>query len=201
SARNRSGTRLLLGGTPWLAELLRREYAPSFVVDQSAAMLSLAARRPWEQDAMHAGDDAQIFLKANWLALPDLGQPVDIVIGDNSFSFLTFPGEWAQLRDELARRMRAGAKLVIRVCSVPHGHRAEAANEVAERFLASTAPVNFTEVRAALLFAQWNPRTYAIKTEEALQAFRSGLNAFVPLIGRRVGANDLETICKYEGTG
>jgi hypothetical protein len=63
--------------------------------------------------------------------------------------------------------------------------------------------INYTEVRAALLFAHWNPVTYAINTEEVLDSYESNRRLFAPLLKRCADGvdNDLLTVRKYKSSG
>ena len=197
--RTRQGG-LVLGATPWLAKLLCRDYRRVVLVDINEAMLRLSGQELSEDpDA----SDAKIeFVHADWRAMPMFPEPFSMIIGDNSFSFLPFPEVWNFLCEELGARMCSGAKLLIRVLSVPAGHRSCSADEIVERFIAYDS-INYTEVRANLLFSQWDEGTYTIPTERALAEFEANQASFQRLFARFpiLPDNDLITVTKYRGSG
>lgn len=190
---------LLLGATPWLAQLLSRDYRHVVLVDVNEAMLQLA-RQELSQGPAAAEANLE-FVHADWCAMPLFPELFGIVIGDNSFSFLPFPGVWNQLCDELDARTCSGAKLLFRLLSVPAGHRPSSSDEIVERFLARNS-INYTEVRANLLFSQWDEGTYAISVERALAEFEANQASFQRLFARFpiLPDNDLITMSKYRGS-
>jgi SAM-dependent methyltransferase len=197
--RTRQGA-LVLGATPWLAKLLCRNYRRVVLVDVNEAMLRLSGQELSEDPA---ASDAKIeFVQADWTAMPLFPEPFSMVIGDNSFTFLPFAEVWNYLCEELDARMCCGAKLLIRVLSVPAGHRSISADEIVERFIAYDS-INYTEVRANLLFSQWDEGTYAISTERALAEFEANQASFQRLFARFpiLPDNDLITVTKYRGSG
>lgn len=56
---------------------------------------------------------------ANWLSLPLREASCNVVAGDGSFVLLSFPGEYRQLGEELARILAPGGILVIRLFGLP----------------------------------------------------------------------------------
>jgi hypothetical protein len=160
-------------------------------------MLTLARDTVGSFGTRHAGT---VFVQADWQDLPSVDESLATVVGDNSFSYLPYPHGWKNLATRLARCMQPGAKLLMRICSVPPSHCRTSVGEVVERYLAGDM-LNCTEVRAALLFAHWNRSTYEIDTEEVLRTFETQRSEFAPLFDRfRPPAdNDLETIRKYRG--
>ena len=186
---------LVLGATPWIAKLLRRDHRRVVLVDASAEMLRMARREL-------SGDQAIELVQADWSTIPLRAELIDSVIADNSFSFVPFPEAWIGLCDELETRMRSGGRLLIRVCSVPAGHRSSSVDEIVEQFMAHES-INYTEVRATLLFSQWDNATYAIRTEAALAEFEANRASFERLFARFpiLPDNDLVTVTKYRGSG
>jgi SAM-dependent methyltransferase len=186
---------LVLGATPWIATLLGRTHRHVSLVDLSEVMLANAR-------AVTTGVANPGFVRGRWLALPFVRGQYDSVISDNGFSYLSFPDGWTRLCDELAALLRPGGCLLARALSVAEGEHVETVAEVAARF-STVERINFTEVRAALLFSQWRERTFAIDTESALHAYDAHASAFAPLLARCPPGepNDLVTIEKYRGAG
>lgn len=192
---------LVFGATPWLTTLLAEVASRTVVADSSARMLDLCARAL--QRANSPGTVRRVdFLNCDWLSLPD-DDEVRITAGDNSLSFLQFPDEWEQLLALIARRMTRNGVLITRFLSAPLTHRRLSAVEIVENALAQPRPVNFTAVRAALLFSQWNPKTFSIGTEAALNSFLQSRSEFDRLLDTvpNTRDNDLLTIAKYRGAG
>jgi len=197
-----SDTALVLGATPWLAGLIRGTAALTTVADTSTAMLNLCAESV-RMSANGACRGRIDFLHRNWLALPPNVQGLDVVAGDNAFSFLQYPDEWDRLLELLADRMTAGAVLLSRLLAIPGEHRRLDAAEIIRATLARRAPVNFTALRVALLFAHWDSAEYTIRPEDALDTFQEHRAEFDPLLCDVANAteNDLLSIEKYRGTG
>src|SRR5688500_17518532 len=64
-----------------------------------------------------------VFMKGNWLALPPSVRGLDLVAGDNAFSFLQYPQGWDEMLDVLSDRMTEGSVLFARLLSVPANDR------------------------------------------------------------------------------
>jgi hypothetical protein len=186
---------IVLGATAWMAALLRQTHRRITCVDMSATMLAMAQSELQSVDGVH-------FVQADWLEMPRWREPADAVIGDNAFSFLPFPLGWVRLCDELADRMSPDATLTTRALCVPCGYRTVTPDEIVERFRAREV-VNYTEVRAMLLFSHWHPRTYGIDTESVLQTFEAHAHVFEPLLAQCPPGkpNDLTTLVKYRNSG
>lgn len=192
---------LVLGAIPWLTRSMCEMVAHTTVVDTSAAMLAMC--QSWVRPLALPASNAAAFVRANWLSLPESLQGLDLVVSDNSFSFLSYPDHWDELVDVLGRRMTDGSVLFARVLSVPASHRRLCPAEIVSRALSGRAPVNLTAVRAALLFAHWDERDWIIRPEDALATFETHRRDFDPVLcGTRDGAaNDLLSIEKYRGAG
>ncbi len=96
----------LLGVTPELATLGQRLLA----VDASAGMIS----------GLWAGDTAQRQARVgDWLALPLPAASMDAVIGDGCLTVLPTPAEHRRLFAELARVLRPGGRVAIRLFASP----------------------------------------------------------------------------------
>lgn len=93
---------LLLGATPELAEIPARTIA----VDRSALSLDFI----WPGNT-----PARAALRGNWLALPCADRSFTAAIGDGSLSCLEYPGEYERVLHELARAVRPGGRIVLRV--------------------------------------------------------------------------------------
>jgi hypothetical protein len=195
-------TGLVLGATPWLAGLLTRTLQHVVVADSSDEMLQLLAHELTNDAGCSGARGAVRPVRTNWLQLPTCFDSLDVVAGDNSFSFLEYPSQWRDLCDLLAARMPSGALLLVRMCSVPTHHQRLSIRQLVEKFC-SPAPVNYTEIRTAVLFAHWNRHSYAIDTEEALASFEQHRTEFnCALAGAPSSVdNDLVTMAKYRGTG
>jgi len=192
---------LILGATPWMIEMLgRRGYRNLVVVDMSKAMLCSAetALAPVLGESMKRTE----FCESKWLEMRQPSRPFDTVLGDNSFSFLKFPADWSSLCNRLADMMSPCATLVARCLSVPQKHTALSVGAIVDKFLPEQS-INYTEVRANLLFAQWNEKTWSIDTERVLDEFQSHRMELEPLFEKfGVGEdNDLLTVRKYRGAG
>jgi hypothetical protein len=188
---------LLLGATPWLTRLLSRKHQRVFVVDSSSQMLTMLQKtvsgleRRTHVETIHS----------NWLHLPHFPERICLVVGDNAFSFLPFPGGWNDLCNKLAARMQPNAILMIRVLSVPAWHVASSVEDIVSDYL-SKSYVNYTEVRARLLFSHWDGRNSSIDTEAVLGTFESNRSVFEGLFRRfPMPDNDLITVAKYKDTG
>jgi hypothetical protein len=188
---------LVLGAVSWMGQLLRRTRQRVCLADASTVMLDIARHT--------LGDPADAAIElanTDWLSLPRQDEPLGIVLGDNSFSFLPFPDGWLQLAGVLAERMRPGAYLVMRLLSAPADYLPDSPEVIAARY-EGQRDVNLTEVRVALLFSQWDRGSYAIDTEQALRAFERHRPLFDPLMNHlsQGAANDLITLRKYRDTG
>lgn len=142
------------------------------------------------------------FLQESWLDLPRFADPVDAVLGDNSFSFLSYPHDWTRLCNDLADRMSRDAALVVRILSAPKNHVAVEVEELIDRFSRKPS-LNCTELRTSLLFNQYNPKTFTISTEAVVDEFEANRPKFERLLRqfRTSPENDLVTVKKYKGCG
>jgi hypothetical protein len=192
---------LVLGATPWLTRIIWRTVAQTTIVDASSAMLAMceSSMRP---PASRATNEAT-FVRGNWLELPESLRGLDLVAGDNSFSFLRYPDEWDEMLDVLADRTIDDSVLFARLLSVPASHRRLCPAEIVRHARARHSPVNFTAVRVALLFAHWDATDYTIRPEEALATFEACRREFDPILCEAPDSatNDLLSIEKYRGTG
>lgn len=190
------GQALLMGAVDWMIDMLAASQSRVYVVDGSRRML--------EKARVSAGTRSGTveFVSANWIDLPELPAPLDAVLGDNSFTFLEFPGQWEFMCRKLAARMGAGGVCFLRFFSVPTSHRKLPAAAIVEKY-AGRETVNYTEVRTEILFSQWEPATYRIHTETALAFYEKHRGAFSALLeGKPAGfENDLESIAKYRNSG
>lgn len=186
---------LVLGATPWLGALLARTHRHVTLIDGSDTMLENARR------ALAPSVDAT-YVRSSWQSLPAADALYDTVLSDNGFSYLPFPDGWVHLCHELASRMRPGGRLAARILSVPIRHRSETVDEIVARFAAQER-INYTEVRAALLFSHWRETTFSIDTERVLRTYDDHAAAFETLLDRCAEGepNDLVTIEKYRGAG
>jgi len=192
---------LVLGATPWMGHLLGQTQEHVFVIDRSAAMLKKMQRRRSSSSDIDTMRTAH-FIQGDWLELPQLAQPIDVVLADNAFSFLKYPDQWSLLCDEIADRMSHNASLITRVLSVPLQHCPLTVEEMIHDFLKQRGSRNYSALRASLLFNHWNEVTYAIDTEQVLATFEANRSQFdalyesLPLV-----PDDLHTITKYRNTG
>lgn len=189
---------LVLGASPWIVQLLRRTHRRVIVVDSSPDMLQKLTT------VLSRGNTSQPqgfvdCVLGNWLALPEFVQETGVVVGDNSFSFLSFPEVWKALCQDLADRMPAEGRLIIRILSVPANHKVFKPEDILERCL-KIAPINCTVARAMLLFSEWNRSTFAIDTEAALDRFEQYFDSFAPLVMAGGTTNDLLTMRKYRNS-
>jgi hypothetical protein len=186
---------LVLGATPWLGALLSRTHACVTFIDGSETMLANARAE------LGSSVNAR-YVQSSWHTLSAGGAPFDTVFSDNGFSYLPFPAGWVQLCDALASTMRPGARLFARALSCPNEHRRETAAEIVSRF-AALEQINYTEVRAALLFSHWRDVVFSIDTQSALDTYDAHAAAFASLLAKCPAGepNDLVTMEKYRGAG
>lgn len=196
AGRQEMGKALVLGATPWIIQLVAGTCPKVVVVDMSSIMLREA------RDALPPEVLNVEFVKANWLEFVSKGGEFDLVIGDNALSYLRFSDEWEVLIDGVARMLRRGGNMLFRVLSVPSCHKSESVEEIVTRHLGENS-VNYTEVRARLLFAEWNSATFAIETEEVYKTFEERRAVFEPLFAKFGSSevNDLVTVRKYKEAG
>lgn len=187
---------LVLGATVWLARLLSRTQRKVILVDSSGVMLD-RAKADIVRLATNDPSGDFVFHQGNWLNLPELAGSLAIVAGDNSFSFLSYPDGWLALCDALADRMHPKGRLLTRVLSLPPTYQTASVEDIICRSLANDS-INYTQIRAELLFAHWNSDTYGIETQLALETFEANLDRFEAIFRKYpVVANDLLTIRKY----
>jgi len=116
-----SGRTLLLGVTPQLAVVS----PPTIAVDRSSGSLT----------CIWPGNDAtRCAVQGNWLDLPFPRASFTGAIGDGSLNCLEFPHEYRRVLRELARVLRSGGRIVVRVYATPS--RCESLAQVRERTLA-----------------------------------------------------------------
>jgi hypothetical protein len=189
---------LVLGATAWLTRVIVAITPRVIVIDKNLAMLAMAHNHVPDDVSMIAGD---------WLSLPEMPGPISIAVGDNSFSFVPFPEGWYELCDQLAGKMKPGAKLITRCFSMPRPKRIrESPAAIAGEFIARARAgenINYTEVRARLLFSQCDPITSRIDAQDVYGLFESNRAAFAELyeLSPTVDADDLSTIEKYKDSG
>lgn len=189
---------LVLGGTPWLGAHMERSLDRTIVADIAPEMLATAKK---QIDAQAAIDPRKIeFLCANWLSLPDFGRPVDVVAGDNCLTFITYPGGWKHLFEALRTKMSTEGQVLLRVAAIPDSHRALSIGDIVAKYV-DVESLNFTEVRAQLLFSYWNPKLNAIDTEEVVKIFDAHIGEFQEILRRGGERNDLVAIRKFRNTG
>jgi hypothetical protein len=191
---------LVLGATPWLTTIVCDTVAETAVVDTSAAMLAMC--ESWVRPQMFGCTHAT-FIRGDWLSLPDAVRGLDLVAGDNSFSFLPYPEDWDEMMDILADRMLTGSVLLARLLAIPAAHRRLRPAEIVANALSRQAVVNLTALRVALLFAHWDERDWTIRPEEALETFEKCRRDFDPVLCDAPDGtgNDLLSIEKYRGSG
>lgn len=97
---------LLLGTTPELAALATRTVAVDFS-DQSLAWI-------WPGNA-----PTRAAVKGNWLDLPCAPASFSAALGDGSFNCLDYPAGYRRVFDELARIVRPGGRIVVRMYITP----------------------------------------------------------------------------------
>jgi hypothetical protein len=185
---------LVLGVTPWLGRLAAERHERVWMADQSRAMVD------WARGKLEPPPPACTLLQSDWLTL-EL-PPLDTVLGDNSFAFVPYPHGWEALRDRLFAACRPGARLFLRFFAVPDAYRAPDTATLVRAFLREPA-LNSTALRAAFMFAQWDPHTCGLDMDAAVARFDAELEAFFPLLDKfgLPADNDLVTLRKYAGTG
>jgi hypothetical protein len=190
---------LVLGGTPWMGAMLATRLERTIMVDINPAMLRTAA-----SDIGAAGDacgQRVEYVCANWLSLPDFNAPIDVVVGDGCMNFLKYPEGWCQFIDRVVTKLSSHAKLLIRFWAIPPTHKSETVDEIISGYMCRES-IAYTEVRAHLLFAHWEPDIMAIRTERVVDIFDANETKFGPLFRRfPAPTNDLTTIRKFRNSG
>jgi SAM-dependent methyltransferase len=69
--------------------------------------------------ALFPGGEHAGAVQADWRALPVEDRSIDLVVGDGSLSNLRFPGDYEVLADELARVLRPGGRVALRLFAAP----------------------------------------------------------------------------------
>lgn len=192
---------LILGATPWLGLLCKENHRTVIFSDMSSAMLNKASEA-FERAGFSKNSNEVHCIQSDWLRLPHLAQRLDTVCADNSFAFLIFPTDWERLLSYVADSMPSGGIFLARFFEHPTSHRSETVPEIIEFYLHRNK-VNFTEVRARLMFSILDQESSRIDTEAAVAAFEANGEAFSCLINRfsENQPNDLVTIRKYKDSG
>jgi hypothetical protein len=112
---------LLLGVTPEFSDLGCRTVA----VDGSTQSLSLI----WPGNG-----PTRRAVRGNWLSLPCAGRSFSAAVGDGSFNCLQYPLEYRKVLDELARVVRPGGPVAVRLYLTPD--RAESIAAIRDRTMA-----------------------------------------------------------------
>jgi SAM-dependent methyltransferase len=100
---------LVLGVTPELVALALPEGSTVIAVDKQPAMI----------DALFAPAPHRRALVGEWLALPLADASIDLVVGDGGLSVFAFPVDYRAFAIELARVLRPGALVVVRLFAAP----------------------------------------------------------------------------------
>jgi len=190
---------LILGGTPWLGTLLKKKLKRTIMVDINPAMLDTAESAIKSTSDAHGGEVE--YVCANWVAMPRFSSEIDVIAGDNCLNFLQYPEGWCHFFDDLVPRLSRNAELIIRFIAIPATHEAMSVDEIVEKYSAADS-INYTQVRAHLLLAHWEPGLMAIRTEHVVDIFEANRSKFDPLF-RKFPApqNDLVTITKFKNSG
>ena len=124
-----SGLHLLLGLTPEYAALFNRLVA----VDCSAAMIAAL----WPAQA-----PGKMAIQADWLGLPLGDASFHSCIGDGSLNVFSFPSQYPRFFDQLARVLRPGGRIALRVFVRPD------AGEACDAVCASALQARITSFHA-----------------------------------------------------
>jgi hypothetical protein len=191
-----SNSALVLGGVAWMASILAKSCKEINVIDHSSTML--------ENVWLNASETARsklILTHSEWQDLSFPRQKLDVVLGDNSFTYMKFPLCWQQLSNIVADNMNQNGLLFLRSFSVPEDHVKQSVEEIVGHYR-NQESINFTEVRTRLLFSQWDSVSYDIFPEQVLDYFIRNQDVFKCLMdGLPPGANnDLETMSKYRNS-
>lgn len=100
---------LVLGVTPELVAMTLPAHSTVVAVDKQPAMI----------DALFEPGPGRRAVAGEWLALPLPDASIDVVAGDGSCSLFAFPGEYSALAAELARVLRPGGIVVLRLFAAP----------------------------------------------------------------------------------
>lgn len=190
---------IILGATDWLVDAARADHDQVIVVDHSEVMLNrIREGRP----SMEGITPVQMDWKAMTPECLGLAEIATVVCGDNSFSYLEFPGEWRTVLSQLKRMSSRDARVALRFLAWPLQPAPRDFQGIVTRF--ERLPwLTSTVLRVALLFSCQDPATYRISTESAAQLYLSqaaeldGLLTHLPSKARA----DLSTMSKYIGAG
>lgn len=188
---------LILGATPWLGLLCRRDHKAVCLADMSAAMLQKTARAFTEVGFSGRDPSIELWIN-NWLSLPPVSTPFDVVCADNSFAFIDFPGGWHNLIGYLKASIAPGGVLLSRFFAAPPKRAISMADIFVEYH--GCQKVNFTEIRARLMFSQWDESSRGIDMGKVVQSFEENAVLWQPLVCGHP-RNDLVTVRKYRGSG
>lgn len=189
-------TALILGATPWLGKLCLNNHKRVYFTDMSKKMLRKS------MNIIDKQTEAVQFIQSDWLTLPRLDSPLDTVCADNSFAFLHFPQDWQKLLSYLAESMLKGNVLISRFFECPKKYHKDTVSKIIKDCI-NQKNINFTEVRARLMFAHLDEKTYGINMDQVVQTFEDNFIEFEALMKKypNYEGNDLVTIRKYKDTG
>lgn len=108
-ANGRRVDALVLGVTPELVAVALPAGSTMVAVDKQSSMI----------DALFEPAAHRRALVGEWLAMPLPDTSIDLVLGDGGLSLFSFPGEYRAFSLELARVMRPGGLVVLRVFTAP----------------------------------------------------------------------------------
>lgn len=100
---------LILGVTPELVAMRLPAGSSVVAVDREPAMI----------DALFVATPGTVAVVGDWLALPQGTASMDVIAGDGGTCVFSFPGEYRALATELARVVRPGGLVVLRVFTCP----------------------------------------------------------------------------------
>ena len=190
---------LILGGTPWMGTMVTKNLKRSIMVDINPAMLETAKREI--ETTVGVASNRVEYVCANWLAMPEFTAPIDVVVGDHCLNFLKYPDGWLHFMDHIVPKLSPHAKVIIRFCAIPPNHKSLTIEEIVNEYL-SRDSITYTEVRAHLMLAHWEPEAMAIRTERLVDVFDAHEPKFEPLFRKFPKPdNDLITIRKFRNSG
>lgn len=150
---------LVLGVTPELVALAAPPASSIVAVDREPAMI----------DALFEPAPGRRAVVGDWRALPLPAAAIDIAVGDGGLSALAYPADYATIVAELARVVRPGGRVVLRLFATP---------EVPETLADVRAALDALAIRSFDAL-KWR-LAMAIHRAVAVTAIRDAFDAMVP---------------------
>ena len=191
--QSRKQAALILGATPWLANLCLGNHQHVHLMDLSRKMLGFN-----KAESVNAANGIHHHCM-NWVAISELEAVFDTVCGDNSFSFIP-KGHWQQFISDLSEKMRSGAMLISRFFSVPEIYSPLNRAELISHYRRHDS-INFTEMRCRMMFTGLNIDEFEIDTGDVIDQYISNISEYQQVTAStKIEETLLNDVLKYRGT-